>query len=126
MRAVPRTMVHQLHSQAERLADRPALWTKRSGTWVPTSWRDYARRVRQREAPLGGRVDEAPRVRAVQERVLVLLREQQHREQEQGVWEREGAVCDRHRDVAPRWGPACRAAGRRLRSSVGREAQDDA
>ncbi|MER2560357.1 MAG: long-chain fatty acid--CoA ligase [Myxococcaceae bacterium] len=47
MRAVPRTMVHQLHSQAERLADRPALWTKRSGTWVPTSWRDYARRVRQ-------------------------------------------------------------------------------
>lgn len=46
MRAVPRTMVHQLNSQAERLKDRPALWTKRGGVWVPTSWRDYARRVR--------------------------------------------------------------------------------
>ncbi|MBL8917364.1 MAG: long-chain fatty acid--CoA ligase [Myxococcaceae bacterium] len=39
-------MVHQLNSQAERLKDRPALWTKRGGTWVPTSWREYARRVR--------------------------------------------------------------------------------
>lgn len=46
MRVVPRTMVHQLHSQAERLADRPALWTKRQGAWVPTSWREYARRVK--------------------------------------------------------------------------------
>jgi long-chain acyl-CoA synthetase len=40
-------MVHQLHTQAERLSDRPALWTRRAGTWVPTSWRDYARKVRQ-------------------------------------------------------------------------------
>jgi long-chain acyl-CoA synthetase len=47
MRSVPRTMVHQLHTQAERLSDRPALWTRRAGTWVPTSWRDYARKVRQ-------------------------------------------------------------------------------
>ena len=46
MRSVPRTMVHQLQTQAERLKDRPALWTKRAGTWVPTSWRDYASRVR--------------------------------------------------------------------------------
>ncbi len=46
MRSVPRTMVHQLQTQAERLKDRPALWTRRAGTWVPTSWRDYASRVR--------------------------------------------------------------------------------
>jgi long-chain acyl-CoA synthetase len=42
----PRTMVHQLHLQAERLADKPALWTKRNGTWLPTSWRQYAGRVK--------------------------------------------------------------------------------
>ncbi|MCU0699909.1 MAG: long-chain fatty acid--CoA ligase [Myxococcaceae bacterium] len=46
MHAAPRTMVHQLHLQAERLADRPALWTKRQGTWLPTSWRQYATRVK--------------------------------------------------------------------------------
>ncbi|MCC6333204.1 MAG: long-chain fatty acid--CoA ligase [Myxococcales bacterium] len=39
-------MVHQLHAQAERLKDRPALWTRRSGTWQPTSWRQYAQRVK--------------------------------------------------------------------------------
>jgi long-chain acyl-CoA synthetase len=39
-------MVHQLHAQAERLRDRPALWSKRSGTWQPTSWRQYAQRVK--------------------------------------------------------------------------------
>ncbi len=39
-------MVHQLHAQAERLKDRPALWSKRSGTWQPTSWRQYAQRVK--------------------------------------------------------------------------------
>ncbi|MBE2249979.1 MAG: AMP-binding protein [Myxococcus sp.] len=39
-------MVHQLQIQAERLSDRPALWTRRAGTWVPTSWREYARRVK--------------------------------------------------------------------------------
>lgn len=44
--AIPRTMVHQLHAQAERLKDRPALWTRRSGTWQPTSWRQYAQRVK--------------------------------------------------------------------------------
>ncbi|MEW6432173.1 MAG: long-chain fatty acid--CoA ligase [Myxococcota bacterium] len=43
---IPRTMVHQLHAQAERLKDRPALWSKRSGTWQPTSWRQYAQRVK--------------------------------------------------------------------------------
>ncbi len=39
-------MVHQLHDMAERLKDSPALWTRRGGGWVPTSWRQYARRVR--------------------------------------------------------------------------------
>lgn len=44
--AIPKTMVHQLHDTAERLKDGPALWTRRGGGWVPTSWRQYARRVR--------------------------------------------------------------------------------
>lgn len=44
--AIPKTMVHQLHDMAERLKDGPALWTRRGGGWVPTSWRQYARRVR--------------------------------------------------------------------------------
>lgn len=40
------TMVHQLQAQAERLRDRPALWTRRSQTWQPTSWRQFASRVK--------------------------------------------------------------------------------
>lgn len=43
---IPRTMVHQLHEVAERLKDEPALWTKRGDSWVATSWRQYAQRVR--------------------------------------------------------------------------------
>ena len=43
---IPKTMVHQLHEVAERLKDEPALWTKRGESWVPTSWRQYAQRVR--------------------------------------------------------------------------------
>ncbi len=43
---IPRTMVHQLHQQAERLKDSPALWTRRGDAWVPTSWKQYAQRVR--------------------------------------------------------------------------------
>ena len=43
---IPRTMVHQLHEVAERLKDEPALWTRRGPEWVPTSWRQYAQRVR--------------------------------------------------------------------------------
>lgn len=43
---IPRSMVHQLHDTAERLKDGPALWTRRGGGWVATSWRQYARRVR--------------------------------------------------------------------------------
>ncbi|MBS1152737.1 MAG: long-chain-fatty-acid--CoA ligase [Myxococcaceae bacterium] len=44
--SIPLSMVHQLHLQAERFQDRPALWTRREGAYVPTSWRDYARKVR--------------------------------------------------------------------------------
>jgi long-subunit acyl-CoA synthetase (AMP-forming) len=44
--AGPRTMVHLLNEQASRLLDRPALWTKRGGTWLPTSWREYAKKVK--------------------------------------------------------------------------------
>ncbi len=43
---IPKTMVHQLHHQAERLEDRPAMWTKKNGSWQPTSWRQYAQRVK--------------------------------------------------------------------------------
>ncbi len=43
---IPRTMVHQLHEQAERLQDWPALWTKKDGAYLPTSWREYARKVK--------------------------------------------------------------------------------
>lgn len=43
---VPQTMVHQLNAQAERLQDRPALWTRRGAAWIPTSWREYAQKVK--------------------------------------------------------------------------------
>ena len=43
---LPRTALHALHDQAAKLGDRPALWSKRQGTWLPTSWRDHAKRVR--------------------------------------------------------------------------------
>jgi long-chain acyl-CoA synthetase len=38
-------MVHVLHEQATRHEHRPALWTRRGKTYVPTSWREYAQRV---------------------------------------------------------------------------------
>jgi long-chain acyl-CoA synthetase len=41
----PKTMVHVLHEQATRFEHRPALWTRRGKTYVPTSWREYAQRV---------------------------------------------------------------------------------
>jgi long-chain acyl-CoA synthetase len=43
---IPKTMIHQLHLTAERLKDSPALWTKRNAQWVPTTWRQYAQRVK--------------------------------------------------------------------------------
>ncbi|MFL5319571.1 MAG: AMP-dependent synthetase/ligase, partial [Myxococcaceae bacterium] len=44
--AMPKTMVHALHESASRLGHRPALWSKRNGVYLPTSWRQYADRVR--------------------------------------------------------------------------------
>ena len=41
----PKTMVQVLHEQATRHEHRPALWTRRGRTYVPTSWREYAQRV---------------------------------------------------------------------------------
>ncbi|HYO66990.1 MAG TPA: AMP-binding protein, partial [Archangium sp.] len=43
----PRTMVHALHDQASRRQHRPALWTRKGRTYVPTSWHDYANRVKR-------------------------------------------------------------------------------
>jgi long-chain acyl-CoA synthetase len=39
-------MVHALNETAQRLGHRPALWTHRDGTYQPTSWKQYADRVR--------------------------------------------------------------------------------
>ncbi|XXF81119.1 AMP-dependent synthetase/ligase [Myxococcaceae bacterium GXIMD 01537] len=44
---LPKTMVHALHEQATRLEHRPALWTRRGRTYVPTSWLEYAERVKR-------------------------------------------------------------------------------
>ena len=43
----PRTMVHALHDQANRRQHRPALWTRKGRTYVPTSWHDHAVRVKR-------------------------------------------------------------------------------
>ncbi|WP_395824008.1 AMP-dependent synthetase/ligase [Archangium minus] len=43
----PRTMVHALQDQASRRQHRPALWTRKGHTYVPTSWHDYAVRVKR-------------------------------------------------------------------------------
>ncbi len=40
-------MVHVLHEQATRHEHRPALWSRRGRTYVPTSWREYAQRVKR-------------------------------------------------------------------------------
>jgi long-chain acyl-CoA synthetase len=38
---LPPTLVHLLRARSRELGDAPALWSKREGTWVPTSWRSY-------------------------------------------------------------------------------------
>ncbi|MCY1078628.1 AMP-dependent synthetase/ligase [Archangium lansingense] len=43
----PRTMVQALHDQANRRQHRPALWTRKGRTYVPTSWHEYADRVKR-------------------------------------------------------------------------------
>jgi len=44
--ALPKTMVHALNETAARLGHRPALWSRRDGAYLPTSWKQYADRVR--------------------------------------------------------------------------------
>jgi long-chain acyl-CoA synthetase len=44
---LPRTLLHALHDRASRIPDRPALWTRRHGYYLPLSWRDYEARVKQ-------------------------------------------------------------------------------
>ncbi len=44
---IARTLIHLLEEKATRLADRPALWSKREGVYLPTSWRQYATRVKR-------------------------------------------------------------------------------
>ncbi len=39
--------MHALQDQASRRQHRPALWTRRGRTYVPTSWHEYAVRVRR-------------------------------------------------------------------------------
>ncbi|MBJ6762665.1 AMP-binding protein [Myxococcaceae bacterium JPH2] len=45
--ALPKTMVHALHDQATQREHRPALWTRRGRDFVPTSWFEYAQRVKR-------------------------------------------------------------------------------
>jgi long-chain acyl-CoA synthetase len=43
---LPRTVIHALHDRATQQEQQPALWTRRGGAYVPTSWSEYARQVR--------------------------------------------------------------------------------
>jgi long-chain acyl-CoA synthetase len=44
---LPKTVVHALHDRATQLEQQPALWKLQGGAYVPTSWADYAQRVRR-------------------------------------------------------------------------------
>jgi long-chain acyl-CoA synthetase len=44
---LPKTVVHALHDRATQQEQQPALWTRRAGAYVPTSWSEYAQRVRR-------------------------------------------------------------------------------
>ena len=44
---LPQTVVHALHDRATQLEQQPALWTLKGGAYVPTSWAEYAQRVRR-------------------------------------------------------------------------------
>jgi len=44
---LPKTVVHALHDRAAQQEHRPALWTRRGRAYVPTSWKEYAERVRR-------------------------------------------------------------------------------
>jgi long-chain acyl-CoA synthetase len=40
------TMVHRFHARAKALEHRPALWSMKNGSYLPTSWRQYERHVK--------------------------------------------------------------------------------
>jgi long-chain acyl-CoA synthetase len=42
-----KTILHHLNARAQALGERPALWSKRQGTWQATSWNAYSERVRR-------------------------------------------------------------------------------
>ncbi|MFP2925428.1 AMP-dependent synthetase/ligase [Pyxidicoccus sp. 3LG] len=44
---LPKTVVHALHDRATQQDQQPAMWTRRGGAYVPTSWSEYAQRVRR-------------------------------------------------------------------------------
>ncbi|MCP3099587.1 long-chain fatty acid--CoA ligase [Myxococcus sp. K15C18031901] len=44
---LPKTVVHALHERAAQQEHRPALWTRRGRAYVPTSWKEYAERVKR-------------------------------------------------------------------------------
>ncbi|GHG99169.1 long-chain fatty acid--CoA ligase [Comamonas sp. JC664] len=44
---LPKTVVHALHERATQQEQRPALWTRRGGAYAPTSWFEYAQRVKR-------------------------------------------------------------------------------
>ncbi|MBS2027172.1 MAG: long-chain fatty acid--CoA ligase [Deltaproteobacteria bacterium] len=39
---LPKSIVHVLRARGRELGDTPALWSKRNGSYQPTSWREYA------------------------------------------------------------------------------------
>ncbi|MBZ4418548.1 long-chain fatty acid--CoA ligase [Myxococcus sp. RHSTA-1-4] len=44
---LPKTVVHALHDRATQQEQLPAMWTRKGGAYVPTSWAEYAQRVRR-------------------------------------------------------------------------------
>ncbi len=43
---LPKTMLHVLHEQVARLGERPALWSKKNGSYKAISWKEYGERVK--------------------------------------------------------------------------------
>jgi long-chain acyl-CoA synthetase len=43
----PKTIVHRFHEAVRQLEHRPALWSRRGGSYLPTSWRQYGAHVKQ-------------------------------------------------------------------------------
>src|SRR4051794_9109132 len=45
--AFPRTVLQAFHDQTARMSDRPFLWSRRGHSFLPTSFRDVALRVKR-------------------------------------------------------------------------------